>query len=128
MYGGHTEIWWQWGFWGSVVIGMRWHMVLVVPVALLSSLALLGGLAGAALIGYYNVRYGPIADSGGEYEALDGIALSIKNILRINVLLALGTMGLMTARYLYQARRREALIAGAFVFVLGFLSAMISSR
>jgi hypothetical protein len=107
---------------------IRWHVIFSIPAGLMGAFCLLGGILGVGVTAYYNVLYGPIADSGGEYEALDEIALSIRNILRINVYFGMGATGLMLSRLLYRRQLRGALIAGAIFISLCGLTVMLSNK
>ncbi|WP_417387113.1 hypothetical protein [Gimesia sp.] len=61
---------------------MRWHLIAGVVTSLFGLFLIAGGLMMLGSLVYYNLKYGPIEYSHGEYTALDSVALTWKNILR----------------------------------------------
>lgn len=105
---------------------MRWHFVGGIIATLFGILFFSGGVLMLGTTAYYNIRYGPIEFSNGEYEALDQVALTGKNLFRSSSYLLVGSGFFAAARYWFKKRNRIGLLFFGLSFALsGALAAFL---
>ncbi|MCA9019559.1 MAG: hypothetical protein KDA74_05425 [Planctomycetaceae bacterium] len=85
---------------------MRWHLIAGIVSSLFGLFLIAGGLMMLGSLVYYNLKYGPIEFSNGEYTALDNVALTWKNVLRGSSSLLTG-MGICMAAVCWLKRKNR---------------------